>query len=170
MLQPLLSRVPAHIRVFGTRAAYKAFFGVEAPAHRPDEPVKNWIDMREGLDADEEVEYTGIRYEANGTPRLMAGTRTCVLQSFRLYPELAKAVNLLPEPMPIFEGAALLMSQRQRPMPLELKTGEKVVLDPTSNGPVVDDGVKLPATQPVAFTQGVVDMIAETHAAVKAKL
>jgi len=142
-LFPLIQRVPAHIRIFQTRAAYKAAFGVEAPEFDYSMPVKDWIDTRETLDPDTEICYTGVRQLANGQPAYDED-RVCELATFRIFPEQATAINLLPEPLPpqsALKPNQLRMVQRKRPWPLELQSGERVVLAPgIGTNPVVDDG------------------------------
>jgi hypothetical protein len=155
MLHPLITRVPAHIRIVQTRAAFRAAFGYEAPPFDFSQPVKDWLDTRQNLDPDEEVAYVGIRYEANGEP-VYDEQRTVETREFRLFPEVGQEVNLLPEPLPP-QGAMtplqLRMVQRRRPWPLVLSPGERVVLAPgIGTVPVVDDGGTPPAT-PGGFTE-----------------
>jgi hypothetical protein len=140
---PLIQRVPAHIRIFQNRAAYRAAFGKEAPPFDYSQPVKDWIDTREASDPDEEISYTGIRYEANGEP-VYDAKRVVELREFRLFPEVAQSINLLPEPLPP-QGALtpnqLRMVQRKRPWPLALRDGERIILAPgIGTIPVVDGG------------------------------
>lgn len=143
MILPLKSRIPAHIQLITDRAAYFAAFQKPAPPFDFSQPVKDWIDTRKHSDPDQEISYTGIRYEANGEP-VYDATRTVATREFRLFPEIAASVNLLPEPVPAHGSLTanqLAMIQRKRPWPLELKAGERVVLAPgIGTIPAIDDG------------------------------
>ena len=143
-LKPLRDRVPAYIKVFQTRAQFRDAFKAEAPIFDYSSPVKDWIDTREFADVDTEVEYIGVKIEANGEP-VYDSNRVVTLNGFRLFPDVAATINLLPEPVPAqgaLTPAQLRMIQRKRSWPLELKTGERVVLAPgIGTIPVVDDGI-----------------------------
>jgi hypothetical protein len=140
---PIIQRVPAHIRIFQTRAQYRAAFGVEPPPFDFTRPVKDWMDTRKHDDPDVEITYTGVRQDRNGNPVFDDG-RVVELRPFRLFPEEAAAVNLLPEPLPpqgALTESQLAMVQRKRSWPLELKVNERVILAPGIGMiPVVDDG------------------------------
>jgi hypothetical protein len=142
-LLPLISRVPAHIILVQSRAQFKAKFGVDAPEWDSSQPVKDWIDQRAVEDFDTEIEYSGVKVDANGNP-VYDTQRVCELSNFRLFPEVAQSINLLPEPLPpqgAMTALQLRMSQRKRPWPLELLPGERVVLSPgIGTIPVIDDG------------------------------
>lgn len=145
---PLIRRVPAHVQVYQNRAAYKAKTGKDAPPFDYSQPVKDWADTREFADSDAEVEYNGIRYEANGEP-VYDASRVVEQRSFRLFAEVAQAVNLLPEPVPALGSLTAnqaRMISRRRAWPLELKDGERVILAPgIGTIPVIDDGSNQPA-------------------------
>ena len=146
---PLIQRVPAHIRVFQSRAAYREAFGVEAPPFDFSQPVKDWLDTRKSIDPEAEISYRGIRYLPNGEPDYN-DQRVVTLAEFRLFTEVAQSVNLLPEPVPALGSLTpnqARMISRRRAWPLELKDGERVILAPgIGTIPVVDDGSRKPAT------------------------
>jgi hypothetical protein len=163
MILPLKSRIPAHIQLFTDRASYLAAFGKPAPPFDFSQPVKDWIDTRKHTDPDAEVSYSGIRYEPNGEP-VYDASRTVATREFRLFPEIAASVNLLPEPVPA-QGSLtpnqLAMIQRKRPWPLELKPGEKVVLAPgIGTIPAIDDGTT-PAAIGGAITVAEMSVLAD---------
>ncbi len=164
MLKALIQSVPAHIVIIQSRDQFKAKFGVAAPEWDPSQPVKDWLDTRTFTDMDSEVEYIGIRSDSNGNP-IYDSNRTVELATFRLFPEVAQSVNLLPEPMPP-QGALtplqLRMSQRKRAWPLELKAGEKVVLSPgIGTIPVIDDGKTVAGVGAVLLSDAQVLLIGE---------
>lgn len=147
MIHPLITRVPAHIKIVQSRAQYQAIFNKPAPAFDYSRPVKEWIDTRE-LDPEEEAQYFGIRYDTEGQPMLSEG-RNVQTRNFTLWPEEAARVNLLPEPVPA-QGSLtpeqLRMIQRKRAWPLELTSGERVVLAPgIAQAPAIDDGKPEPS-------------------------
>ena len=143
-LKPLRDRVPDYIKIITTRGMFRDLFKSEAPVFDFSSPVKDWIDTRDFPDADTEVEYIGVKTEANGEP-VYDPLRVVTLNGFRLFPEVAQTINLLPEPLPAqgsLTPAQLKMVQRKRGWPLELKAGERVVLAPgIGTIPVIDDGI-----------------------------
>jgi hypothetical protein len=140
---PLISRLAKSVNIYRTREEYFQKTGKKAQDFDWSRPMKNWEDTREFADAEEEVEYLGVAYDPNGKPiEEMPGV--VKLKRFRLYPEVATTVNLIPSPFP--PDASLTMAQRAMakraiPEPLELLEGEKVVISRNlGSEPVVDDG------------------------------
>lgn len=159
-------RVPEYIKIVSNRAAYREAFKAEAPPFDYASPVKDWVDIRVFEDPDTEVEYLGIKSEANGEPVYDAG-RVVALQNFRLFPEVAQTINLLSEPMPpqgALTNAQLRMAQRKRAWPLVLGAGEKIVLAPgIGTIPVVDDGLATTALAAGGFTEADRNIIKNTR-------
>ena len=141
---PLISRLAKNVNVFRTRAEYLEKTGKVAPEFDWSRPIKNWEDTRKFPDADEEVEYFGVRYDANGKPFYDAATGVCETKRFKLYPEVATTVNMIPSPFPALGSlttAQQAMAKRIIPEPLELLEGERIVLGRSiGSDPVVDDG------------------------------
>jgi hypothetical protein len=142
-MKPLATRVPSHIQTFTSRADYLAKTGTPAPPFDYAFPVKDWRDIRAFSDADEEIRYIGVREDSNGNP-VHDENRVVATREFRLFPDQAAAVNLLPEPVPAqgsLSPGMIASLQRKRPWPIELKPGERIVLAPGIGMiPVVDDG------------------------------
>lgn len=147
MLKPLLTAVPPNIVVIKSRADFFARFRIQALEWDSSQPVKNWIDQSAIADPDTPIDYTGIKYDANGNP-VFDANRVVAQAHFSLFVEVAQSVNLLPEPMKAqgeLTPTQLKMSQRQWPLPLALKPGERVVLAPGIGIiEVIDDGVASP--------------------------
>lgn len=146
-LTQLYSHLQTGVVTYSSRAKYFAETGKPAPAWDSSSPVKTWVDTLavNVVDKESEIQYLGIKYDDNGNPSLEDGTRTCKTTKFYLFPEVAATVNFLPEllqPLASMTQLQAKMSSRQRPVPLTLKPGEKVVLAPGIGMiPVIDDGI-----------------------------
>ena len=142
---PLIARVIASVIVVRTRAEFVAKTGTAAPPFDWSRPRKTWFDNRKFEDMETEVEYFGIRYDPNGQPLEKPGQPGVIdARTFKLYPELAATVNLLPEPMPpesLLTAVQKTMMARQVPEPLALLPGERIVPSRNIGSPaVIDDG------------------------------
>jgi len=149
-LFPLINRVARYALIVQSRSEHRARFGKEAPAFDYSQPVKDWIDTRQDLPAEEETSYLGISYyPSNGEP-IYDANRVVKTRVFSLFPEVATSFNLLPEPVPALGAITsnqAAMLQRKRPWPLELREGERVVLAPgIGTIPAIDDGKNIPST------------------------
>ena len=147
MQYPLISRLAKGVTLFRTRAEYFEKTGKIAPDFDWSRPAKNWADTREFADADEEAEYLGIAYDANGKP-IEESPGVVKLKRFRLYPEVAATVNLIPSPFPpdaAMTPSMKAMAKRAIPEPLELLEGEKVVISRNlGSEPVIEDSKPTP--------------------------
>lgn len=155
MLHPLIKRVAPFARVFTSRGDYLAKTGQEAPPFDYSRPVQDWVDTRK-LSGEEEISYEGAGYLRNGSPESVDGRP--VLRSFRLFPDQAAAVNLLPDPMPpqaLLTPLQLAMVQRKRSWPLALNPGETLAFAPGLPGVLVVDDGKMDLSAPAAgsFTE-----------------
>jgi len=143
---PLISRLAKSANIYRTREEYFQKTGKTAPDFDWSRPAKNWEDSRTFGDPEEEIEYLGVVYDGNGRP-IEETPGIVKTKRFKLYPEIATTVNLIPSPFPpdsVLTMAQRAMAKRVIPEPLELLEGEKVMLG--ANGLVVDDGKSAPVS------------------------
>ena len=124
---PLISRLAKSVNIYRTREEYFQKTGKKAPDFDWSRPMKNWEDTRTFADAEEEVEYLGVSYDANGKP-IEETPGVVKLKRFNLYPEVATTVNMIPSPFP--PDASLTMAQRAMAKRAKPKPKAKIEVPP----------------------------------------